>query len=316
MFANVTGNSVGMGMASALDTLVSQSYGAKQYTLVGLHTQRGMFVLTLLCVPVAVVWLFTEQFLLALQMPHDVSANAGIWTRLLIIGLWPYLMFECLRRYLQGQRVLWPIVVASTVAAVINVVFNVIFVVVLDFQMMGSALATALSNWVSFITLTICIVGRSKYRQRQRRRARAISRENAMIAPNAGEPLRQSSFRHTQHTNSTLSTATHSRDGSDLTNGHQRYYPSESEMTQNSSTMTPGVRHRVLQLPHLQTNAPVGISQLGGPDDTWPEVNIKEILYWTALSDWLRLGVPGAASQFVEQSSYEAAAFLAGLLGK
>lgn len=38
-----------------LDTLCSQAYGARKYKLVGLHCQRAMVILTLVCFPVAVV---------------------------------------------------------------------------------------------------------------------------------------------------------------------------------------------------------------------------------------------------------------------
>ncbi|WCJ40098.1 MATE efflux family protein [Euphorbia peplus] len=44
-FATVTGFSLLMGMASALDTYCGQSYGAKQYSMMGIHMQRAMFVL-------------------------------------------------------------------------------------------------------------------------------------------------------------------------------------------------------------------------------------------------------------------------------
>ena len=43
-FANVTGNSVMIGLLSPLDTLISQAYGANQKQQIGLAVQRGILV--------------------------------------------------------------------------------------------------------------------------------------------------------------------------------------------------------------------------------------------------------------------------------
>jgi MATE family multidrug resistance protein len=43
-------------MATALDTLCGQAFGARQHHLLGIYKQRAMVVLGLTCVPIAVVW--------------------------------------------------------------------------------------------------------------------------------------------------------------------------------------------------------------------------------------------------------------------
>ena len=50
MLCNITGYSLIYGMATALDSLCSQSFGNKQYQQVGRHTQRAILILTL-CLP-------------------------------------------------------------------------------------------------------------------------------------------------------------------------------------------------------------------------------------------------------------------------
>lgn len=86
MICNLTGMSIGFGMASALDALCSQAYGAKQYRLVGLQAQRGMLVLSLACVPLAMVWLQTERISLLIGMTTETSQMAGVWARYQIAG--------------------------------------------------------------------------------------------------------------------------------------------------------------------------------------------------------------------------------------
>eukprot|EP00842_Homolaphlyctis_polyrhiza_P006686 jgi/Hompol1/7018/HPOL_000283-RA len=65
MFCNVTGFSLGIGMASAMDTLCSQAYtGSSDKHALGKHLQRGIMVSLMMAVPIACVWLFTKQILL------------------------------------------------------------------------------------------------------------------------------------------------------------------------------------------------------------------------------------------------------------
>ncbi|KAF3948309.1 hypothetical protein CMV_025678 [Castanea mollissima] len=76
-FATVTGFSLLMGMASALDTLCGQSYGAKQYHMMGIQMQRAMFVLFLVSIPLAIIWVNTRSLLILFGQEHDIATAAG-----------------------------------------------------------------------------------------------------------------------------------------------------------------------------------------------------------------------------------------------
>jgi Na+-driven multidrug efflux pump len=54
---------------------------------------------------VITLWYFTEPLLLACKQPPDVAALSARYTRRLGIGLFPALMFEALKRFLQGTCV-------------------------------------------------------------------------------------------------------------------------------------------------------------------------------------------------------------------
>ena len=41
---------------SALDTLASQAFGAENFHLVGTWAQRGCVLLTIMCLPIGVLW--------------------------------------------------------------------------------------------------------------------------------------------------------------------------------------------------------------------------------------------------------------------
>jgi MATE family multidrug resistance protein len=51
MFFNISAQSVGFGLASGMDTLCSQAYGGKQVKMIGVYLQRGILIMSLICVP-------------------------------------------------------------------------------------------------------------------------------------------------------------------------------------------------------------------------------------------------------------------------
>ncbi|XP_020994952.1 protein DETOXIFICATION 16 isoform X2 [Arachis duranensis] len=95
-FASVTGFSLLTGMASALDTLCGQSYGAKQHRMVGIHMQRAMLILMILCIPLSIIWANTASILTALGQDPQISSEAGQYAKFMIPSLFAYGLLQCL----------------------------------------------------------------------------------------------------------------------------------------------------------------------------------------------------------------------------
>ena len=79
MYSNFTGIAVTLGMATAIDTLAAQAFGAKNYRRVGVVVQRGAVYLTGLCIPVGFLWWFggtCSQELLNLRKHWKLSNSA------------------------------------------------------------------------------------------------------------------------------------------------------------------------------------------------------------------------------------------------
>ena len=164
MLANLTGFSIGQGATTALDALCSQAYGAKSYALVGRHAQRAMVMLTIACVPVAFIWWQTGRMLGWMGVGPLICDLAERYTRVLIGGMWANFQFECLRRYLQAQCILWPIVVSAAVTLCASILLNYLFMFQFDLGFHGPPIASAASQWVMLLTIVACIWGRNKYR--------------------------------------------------------------------------------------------------------------------------------------------------------
>lgn len=79
-----------MGMASALDTLCGQLFGAKQYHMLGIHTQCVMFVLLVVSIFLAIITTNTKMVLIALHQDQEISEGAGFYARYMIPSVFAY----------------------------------------------------------------------------------------------------------------------------------------------------------------------------------------------------------------------------------
>ncbi|KAK8962813.1 MATE efflux family protein 5 [Platanthera guangdongensis] len=156
-FAGVTGFSVMMGMGSALDTLCGQSFGAKQNHMLGIHLQRAILVLMTVCVPVAVVWAYTGQILLAFGQDPEISTEAGLYARWLIPSLFAYGLLQCCVRFLQTQNIVIPLMLTSTVTALIHILVCWVLVFKSGLGNRGAALANSISYWINVLLLVIYV---------------------------------------------------------------------------------------------------------------------------------------------------------------
>ena len=94
---NVTGNSILVGMASAMSTLGGQAFGAKSYPVLGQILQRALVILTLAAVPIAVAWGAAERMLLALGQDPGIARASALYIRALIPGLFFYAWNLCVQ---------------------------------------------------------------------------------------------------------------------------------------------------------------------------------------------------------------------------
>uniref|UniRef100_A0A452S5J4 Multidrug and toxin extrusion protein n=1 Tax=Ursus americanus TaxID=9643 RepID=A0A452S5J4_URSAM len=141
---NVTGISVGTGLASACDTLMSQSFGGKNLKRVGIILQRGILILMLCCFPCWAVFINTERILLLLKQDPEVSRSAGFFCFLLQATF----LFQLQTRYLQSQGIIMPQVITGIAANVINVGMNALLLYALDLGVVGSAWANTTSQFL------------------------------------------------------------------------------------------------------------------------------------------------------------------------
>ncbi|XP_031103452.1 protein DETOXIFICATION 16-like isoform X1 [Ipomoea triloba] len=156
-FASVTGYTLTRGFAGALDTLCGQSYGAKQYKMLGIFMQRGMLVMLLICIPVAGVWAYTDRILRLCGTDPEISNAAGEYARFLIPSIFPFAILRCLVSFLQAQNNVVPMMFTAGIGALVHVLSCWILVFKSGMGFNGAAMANAISYWVNVVLLGVYV---------------------------------------------------------------------------------------------------------------------------------------------------------------
>ncbi|KAM3616935.1 uncharacterized protein V6R79_026401 [Siganus canaliculatus] len=157
---NVTGISVGVGLAAACDTLISQIYGSRNLLRVGVVLQRAILILLLACFPCWAILANTELILLAVKQEPEVARLSQLYVNIFMPALPAAFMYSLLNKYLQNQGIIWPQVIVGIVVNILNAIINYIFLHLLNLGVVGSAAASTLS-WFSMAgSLYIYIIWR------------------------------------------------------------------------------------------------------------------------------------------------------------
>ncbi|KAJ0097783.1 hypothetical protein Patl1_28279 [Pistacia atlantica] len=142
-----------LGMASALETLCGQAYGAKKYYMLGVYMQRSWIVLFLCCVLLLPLYLFASPFLKVLGQPKDVAELSGVVAMWMIPLHFSFAFQFPLQRFLQSQLKTMVIAWVSLLALLVHILVSWLFVYRMELGVIGTAVTLNFSWWVLTIGL-------------------------------------------------------------------------------------------------------------------------------------------------------------------
>ncbi|CAL8997691.1 unnamed protein product [Prunus brigantina] len=152
-FTNVTGFSLLFGLVGALETLCGQAYGAEQYQKLGIYTYTSILCLCLLCVPISLLWIFTDKILQLIGQDPLISNVAHKYSLCLIPNLFSYAVLQSLVRYFQTQSLILPMLYSSCAALCLHVPLCWGLTFKLKLGSIGAALAISFSYWFNVLLL-------------------------------------------------------------------------------------------------------------------------------------------------------------------
>ena len=148
LFINMLGVAIFFGLNGALETLVSQAYGANDKHLCGIYLQRGRFINTIMFLFVMIPLVFSGKILAGFGQDQQVAEQAGKYVLAYTPGIYFLSMLDIQRRFLiqMGHSSL-PMNVALF-GTILHLGWNYLFVIHLDFGVIGAGLAASITNFI------------------------------------------------------------------------------------------------------------------------------------------------------------------------
>jgi len=144
-------------MASGLETLCGQAYGAKQYDKLGMHTYRAIVTLIVVSIPISLLWVFMAKLLILIGQDPLISREAGRYIVWLIPGLFAYAISQPLTKFLQSQSLIIPMLWSSIATLLLHIPICWLLVFKTSLGYIGASLAISLSYWLNVIMLAAYI---------------------------------------------------------------------------------------------------------------------------------------------------------------
>ncbi|KAL9246209.1 hypothetical protein vseg_019773 [Gypsophila vaccaria] len=153
--STVTGYSFLLGMASALETLSGQAYGAKQYKKLGTQTYTAIFSLALVSIPISILWINVGKLLLFIGQDPSISYEAGRFSACLVPSLFAYAVLQPLVRYFQVQSMVMPMLISSCATLCLHIPLCWVLVFKTGLKNLGAAVSVSISIWLNAIFLAL-----------------------------------------------------------------------------------------------------------------------------------------------------------------
>ncbi|XP_057441388.1 protein DETOXIFICATION 41-like [Lotus japonicus] len=154
-----------LGMASAVQTVCGQAYGAKKYAAMGVILQRAIILHLGAAVLLTFLYWFSGSFLLAIGQTESIAKSGQIFARGLILQIYAFSLSCPMQRFLQAQNIVNPLAYMAVGVFLLHVLLSWIIVYVLGYGLLGAALTLSFSWWLLVIINALYILLSPKCKQ-------------------------------------------------------------------------------------------------------------------------------------------------------
>ncbi|XP_043702166.1 protein DETOXIFICATION 21-like [Telopea speciosissima] len=141
-------NGILLGMASALETLCGQAYGAGQYHMLGIYLQRSWIVLFICSLFLLPFFFFTTPILKLLGQEDHIAEVAGTIARWFIPVTFSFIISFTCQMYLSAQSKNLIIAYLAAAALAIHLFLSWLLTVKYKYGLPGAMISTILAFWI------------------------------------------------------------------------------------------------------------------------------------------------------------------------
>ncbi|XP_020204979.1 protein DETOXIFICATION 41 [Cajanus cajan] len=137
-----------LGMASAVQTVCGQAYGAKKYSAMSITLQRAIILHLGAAVILTFPFWFSGSFLKVIGQSESIAEQGQVFARGIILQLYAFALSCPMQRFLQAQNIVNPLAFMSVGVFLLHVVLTWLVVFVLEYGLLGAALTLSFSWWL------------------------------------------------------------------------------------------------------------------------------------------------------------------------
>ncbi|KAJ8446770.1 hypothetical protein Cgig2_000781 [Carnegiea gigantea] len=147
-----------LGMASAVQTVCGQAYGAKKYSSMGIICQRAIVLHLGAAILLTFLYWFSGPALKAMGQLDSVADQGEIFAHGLIPQLYAFAISCPIQRFLQAQNIVNPLAYMSFGVFLLHTLLTWLVVYVFGFGLTGAALTLSFSWWVLVLVNALYII--------------------------------------------------------------------------------------------------------------------------------------------------------------
>ncbi|XP_045829571.1 protein DETOXIFICATION 41 [Trifolium pratense] len=136
-----------LGMASAVQTVCGQAYGAKKYAVMCITLQRAVVLHLGAAVILTFLYWFSGDFLRLIGQTDSIAEQGQVFARGLIPQLYAFALSCPMQRFLQAQNIVNPLAYMAVGVFLLHLLLSWLVVYVLDYGLLGAALTLSFSWW-------------------------------------------------------------------------------------------------------------------------------------------------------------------------
>ncbi|CDW80600.1 na+-driven multidrug efflux pump [Stylonychia lemnae] len=163
MLINILCFAVTQGLNSALETFISQSFGATNYSYCGVLLNRGRLIVSVFLIPIILIFVVSDKLLIYIGQDAQIAEISKQFSLMMMPGIWAMTQFDVIRKYMIAQRQNTIPVYIQFFTMILHFGWCHLFISVYEWSVFGAALATNITYLLNLIIIDHVLAKSQKF---------------------------------------------------------------------------------------------------------------------------------------------------------